>query len=123
MRGCAYIGRLMDNCGCCAAADGDFPFVIDRCPSVQFCCICRYHDECGCLVLTNRGCCAAAGGDAGLVESGEAATVVAAALEHLSKAKDADAAKQAWASTGVELKTLLMEVTNLPRASHTHVSR
>lgn len=51
----------------------------------------------------------APGGDAGLVESGVAASVAAAALEHLAKAKGADSAMQAWAAVDISLKSLLME--------------
>jgi len=50
---------------------------------------------------------AAEGEDAGLVDSMHAASVAGAALEHFKAAKGAEAAKAAWAATGVSLKSLL----------------
>lgn len=58
-------------------------------------------------------CPAAEGEDAGLVDSMHAASVAGAALEHFKAAKGAEAAKAAWAATGVSLKSLLFSVRPL----------
>ena len=47
------------------------------------------------------------GEDAGLVDSGHAAPVVAAALRHLGATRGQDAARSAWAATGLQLPAFL----------------
>ncbi len=55
-------------------------------------------------------CVSTEGDDPGLLDSDNAAPVAAAAIQHYKAVRGEDAAKAAWAATGLELKSFLFSV-------------